>query len=89
MVTLLVDVRTLAHNALTGTWRPAGGFPTDDRPETTPADWYRLLGAIDRIDDHLENLRTIAHRALSELEPAVDIADIIEPSTSTTTGAPA
>mgnify|MGYP000626703494 FL=1 len=84
VVTLLCDVRTLTHNAITQTWRPIP--PNDSTPETTAADWNRLLGMIDRSEEFLEQLRYLANRALSELEPAIDIADI-EPSTST--GAPA
>lgn len=87
VVTLLVDLRTLAQNAIGLTWRPIGGFGDNPaRPETTPEDWARLLSTTGNIRRHLDDLEALAHAGLAELgyelEPTELGADLT-PSTST------
>jgi hypothetical protein len=88
VVTLLVDVRTLAHNAIAQTWRPIP--PTDATPETEPAEWARLLAVTGNIRRHLDDLEELAHAALEELGYELELVSTgatLQPSTST--GAPA
>lgn len=91
VVRLLVDLRTLAQNAIGLTWRPIGGFAGDARPETTPEEWARLLAVTGNIRRHLDDLEELAHAGLAELgyelEPDPPAGATLTPSTST--GAPA
>ena len=86
-VTLLVDVRTLAHNAIAQTWRPIPR-PTP-RPRRSPPR-ARLLAVTGNIRRHLDDLEGAAHAALEGNRiraRAVSTGATLQPSTST--GAPA
>lgn len=91
VVQLLVDIRTLAQNAIGLTWRPIGGFGDNPRrPETTPEDWARLLAVTGNIRRHLDDLEALAHAGLAELGYELEphpLGATLSPSTST--GAPA
>ena len=71
MTTLLVDVRTIAHNAIAQTWRPIA--PNDATPETAPEEWARLISAAGNIRRHLDDLEELAYTALIELGYELEI----------------